>query len=81
MCVFRYGLHLSSLVVLMSSLSNVNQYPYVKRRVSAVVAYWTHMHGVMGANPGRVEAFFFHAAAMLSFYIMQRITAPKFCIF
>jgi hypothetical protein len=44
----------------------------------AVVARWTRVHVVMGSNPGES---FFYAAAMLLFYIMQRITTPKLCIF
>jgi hypothetical protein len=46
-------------VVLMSFLSTVDQYAYITRHVSPAVAYWTHMLGVMGSNPGRIKTFFF----------------------
>jgi hypothetical protein len=40
------------------------------------------MRGVTGLNPGEVKIFFsFHAAAMSLYYIIQRITKQKFCIF
>jgi hypothetical protein len=40
------------------------------------------MYGVMGSNPGQVKTCcFFHAAAMLLFYMIQKITVPKFYIF
>jgi hypothetical protein len=56
---------------------------HVTRRISSVVAYWSLMCGVTGSNPGQIKIifFFFHAAAMLLFYIIQRFTFPKFCIF
>jgi hypothetical protein len=69
-------------VVLMSSLSAVNQYGYITWCVNCVVAHWTRVLGLMGSNAGQVKTFFiFHATAMLLFYIIQRITTPKFCIF
>jgi hypothetical protein len=64
----------------MWSLSTVNQYLHITRHVSSVVVYWTHMHGVRGSSSGQAKTFF-HAAAMLSFYIIQRITIPKSYIF
>jgi hypothetical protein len=36
------------------------------------------MHAVIGSNAGEVRNFFFHAAAMLLFYIIQRIIIPNF---
>jgi hypothetical protein len=35
----------------------------------------------MRLNPGQVNFLFFHAADMLLFYIIQRITTPEFCTF
>jgi hypothetical protein len=64
----------------MFSLSNVNQYRYVTRRISFVVAYGTPTQGVMGLNRVQVKTCFFHSVAMFLFYIIQRITIPKFCI-
>jgi hypothetical protein len=58
----------------------VNQYWYVIRCFSSVVAYCTPMLGVIISNPGQFN-FFFHAATMLLFYIVQTIITPKFCIF
>jgi hypothetical protein len=74
--VFNYTNH----VVLISSLSTVNQYKYVTRHVSSMVAYRTCVLGVMDQNLVKSNIFF-PAATMLLFYIVQRITIPKFCIF
>jgi hypothetical protein len=41
----------------MSSLSSVNKYRYVTRRVSSVVAYWTRMLGVMRSKACQVKTF------------------------
>jgi hypothetical protein len=68
-------------VFLTSFEGNVNQYEFKTMRVSSVVAYWARINVVMGLNPTKVFFFLFHAAAMLLFYIIQRITIPKLCIF
>jgi hypothetical protein len=45
-------------VVLMSSLSNLNQYQHSIGRVFSVLTYWTRTHGVTGSNRGDVEISF-----------------------
>jgi hypothetical protein len=51
-------------------------------RLSSVVEFWTRKRGVIRSNSSRVKKFvFFHAAAMLLSYIIQRIIFPKSCIF
>jgi hypothetical protein len=50
--------HCTNHVVLMSSLTIVNQYEYVPRRVTSVVAYWTLMLGVMRSKPDQVKHSF-----------------------
>jgi hypothetical protein len=49
--------------------------------VICAVEYWTHMQMVMLSNPGQVKICLFHPAAMLLFYIVQRITATKMVYF
>jgi hypothetical protein len=45
-----------------------------------VAAYWTRMLEIMASKRGQVKHFF-PAAAMLLFYIIQRITFPKILYF
>lgn len=68
-------------VVLMSSLINRNQFGYVMKACQlggSILASYTL--GAMGQNSGHLKAFFFHAATVL-FFIVQRITTPKFYSF
>jgi hypothetical protein len=46
-----------------------------------MVAYWTRTQGVIGRILVKSNIFFFHAATMLLFYIVQRIIIQIFCIF
>jgi hypothetical protein len=57
------------------------QWQYVTVCVSSVAANWFHTHVVTGLNPGQAGIFFIHAATMLSFYSIQRISITKFCTF
>jgi hypothetical protein len=63
----------------MSSLSTVNQY---HKRITHRVGHWKRTNVVMGSNLCQVSFLVsFRAVTMLLFYMMQRITTPKLCIF
>jgi hypothetical protein len=78
--LLNFYFYFSNHMFLKSSLSNGN-HPYNTMQVSSTLLYWTHVQIIMWSNPLQVRIFLLFHAAMLLFYIVQRIDMTKVLYF